>query len=88
MKIGRTLMYGSAAMLAAGAVGWEMARRRADSDMQHRFDEPENDELFLSEREIWQSVSEDVEPTLLGNPDGVMEFQREKAALLEEPPGN
>jgi len=81
----RTLMYGSAALLAAGAIGWEISRRRAIADMRRRPDVREDGDHHISEDDVWQSVSEDVEPTLLGNPDGVFEFQQQKAALMGEP---
>lgn len=83
---GRTMMYGSAALLAAGAIGWEVSRRRAIGEMRRSTVYPLGTHEHLTEGDVWQSVSEDVEPTLLGNPDGVFEFQQQKAALMGEPP--
>jgi hypothetical protein len=82
----RTVMYGSAALLAAGAIGWEVARRRAIAEMRQAGATSRDAYEHMSEGDVWQSVSEDVELTLLGNPDGVFEFQQQKAALLGEPP--
>jgi hypothetical protein len=83
---GKMMIYGSAALLAAGAVGWEVARRRAIAEMRQFGALSHDDYEHMSEGDVWQSVSEDVEPTLLGNPDGVFEFQQQKAALFGEPP--
>jgi len=85
--VARTWTYGSAALLVAGAIGWEFSRRRAIADMQRSPDTQHQDgDQHITEGDVWQSVSEDVEPTLLGNPDGVFEFQQQKAALIGEPP--
>jgi hypothetical protein len=84
MSAAKAMIYGSAALFAAGAVGWELSRRRAVADMQ-RAEEPQRDGAYISEDDVWRGVSEDVEPTLLDNPDGLIEFQQERAGRLDAP---
>lgn len=77
----RNWMYGSAAIAAAGAgaFAWELARRRSMHGVRPYAFESETGAAHLSEQDLWRSVSEDIEPTLLDNPEGVAEFQREQA---------
>jgi hypothetical protein len=84
MSAAKAIVYGSAALFAAGAVGWELSRRRAAAEME-RAQEPGRDDAYISEEDVWRGVSEDVEPTLLDNPDGLIEFQEERAERLDVP---
>jgi hypothetical protein len=85
MAMGRKIAYGSAALAAAGALGWGLSRRRGHSaPAQQPFAGGyAADTGHIGEREVWRSVSEDIEPTLLDNPDGVLEFQREQAQTAQ-----
>ena len=72
----RPIIYGAGALFVSGAVGWEIARRHATLEMEQDAESKRN-EAFLSGRDVWRSVEDDVEPTLLDNPDGVIEYHRQ-----------